>query len=101
MKLNSVQTFGRLVEECSKVGISRTLAFKLVRLGVLETFSIGKRRFVCLESLRTLPQRMPSGKPAYGGTSPSDCNAPKFTAQRFRTDVQMVRDGRRPRRGGA
>ena len=47
-----------LVEACGEHGISRTVAFELARTGQLQTFTIGKRRYVLLESLRTLPQRL-------------------------------------------
>lgn len=50
--------FGPLVEECEKHGVSRSVAYELVANGQLETFKIGTRRYVVLESLRTLPQRM-------------------------------------------
>lgn len=51
-------TFGPLVETCARHGISRTVAFELVANGHLETFQIGVKRYVMLESLRTLPDRM-------------------------------------------
>jgi hypothetical protein len=51
-------TYGLLVEECAKFGISRTVAFKLSASGLLKTFAIGTRRYVYLESLRTLPGRL-------------------------------------------
>lgn len=47
-----------LVEVCGEHGISRTVAFELARTGQLQTFTIGKRRYVLLESLRTLPERL-------------------------------------------
>ena len=47
-----------LVEACGEHGISRTVAFDLARKGLLDTFTIGKRRYVRLESLRTLPDRL-------------------------------------------
>lgn len=47
-----------LVEACNDHGISRTVAFDLARKGLLDTFTIGKRRYVRLESLRTLPERI-------------------------------------------
>lgn len=51
-------TFGPLVPTCAKYGIGRTVAFQLAATGVIETFTIGARRFVVLESLRTLPHRL-------------------------------------------
>jgi hypothetical protein len=47
-----------LVEACGEHGISRTVAFDLARKGLLDTFTIGARRYVRLESLRTLPERL-------------------------------------------
>lgn len=52
------RAFGPLVETCRQHGISRTVAFDLSARGVLETFRIGKRRYVTMASLRTLPARM-------------------------------------------
>ena len=43
-----------LVTACADHGISRTVAFEMARDGLLETFTIGARRYVLLESLRTL-----------------------------------------------
>ena len=47
-----------LVEVCGEHGISRTVAFDLARKGLLQTFAIGARRYVYLDSLRTLPERL-------------------------------------------
>jgi hypothetical protein len=51
-------SYGPLVKACAEHGISRSVAFELARLGKLETFTIGQRRYVYLESLRTLPERL-------------------------------------------
>lgn len=51
-------SFAPLVDACKAHGISRTVSFELSKKGLIETFSIGKRRYVYLESLRTLPQRL-------------------------------------------
>lgn len=51
-------TYRPLVTACLEHGISRVVAFELSRLGKLETFTIGRRRYVYLESLRTLPERL-------------------------------------------
>ena len=56
-------TFGRLVPECKKRGIGRTVAFELAAKGVLETFTIGTGRYVKLDSLRTLPERLNNQNP--------------------------------------
>ena len=52
------RAFAPLVETCRDHGISRTVAFELAASGDLETFTIGRRRYVKLESLRTLPERL-------------------------------------------
>ncbi|MBA0300559.1 ethanolamine utilization protein EutA [Stenotrophomonas maltophilia] len=44
--------------ECAKVGIGRSKAYELANAGLLETVSIGRRRFVYLDSLYTLPARL-------------------------------------------
>lgn len=51
-------TFGKLVPTCRAYGIGRTKAFELAAAGILETFTIGTRRYVLLESIRTLPARL-------------------------------------------
>lgn len=47
-----------LIEACREHGISRTVAYELVNTGDLKTFKIGARRYVYLDSLRTLPDRL-------------------------------------------
>lgn len=51
-------TFGPLVPTCKEHGIGRTKAFELAANGMLDTFKIGTRRYVKLDSLRSLPQRL-------------------------------------------
>lgn len=51
-------SFGPLVAECAKRGIGRTVAFDLAKRDVIETFRIGRSRFVVLESLDSLPERL-------------------------------------------
>lgn len=51
-------TFRPLVTACAEHGISRSVAFELARTGKLETFTLGVRRYVYLDSLRTLPERL-------------------------------------------
>lgn len=53
-------TYRPLVPAAADHGISRSVAFELARKGLLETFTIGTRRYVRLESLRTLPDRLAS-----------------------------------------
>lgn len=50
--------FGPFVAECNKRGIGRTKAYELDASGLLETFTIGSKRFVYIDSLLTLPQRL-------------------------------------------
>ena len=50
--------FAGLVEAATARGISRTVAYALVTRGLLETFSIGRRRYVYLDSLETLGERL-------------------------------------------
>lgn len=47
-----------LVDACAQHGIGRTEAFRLVSCGLLDTFTIGRKRFVRLASLETLPDRL-------------------------------------------
>lgn len=63
---NQTPAFRPLVEACDEHGISRTVAFDLARKGLLDSFTIGKRRYVYLESLRTLPERLAANE-APGG----------------------------------
>lgn len=50
--------FRPFIPECAKVGIGRSKAYELADRGVLETVLIGRRRFVYLDSLYSLPQRI-------------------------------------------
>jgi hypothetical protein len=50
------RTFAPLLEVASAHGIARTNAYTLVQRGLIETFKIGRVRYVVLESLRSLPQ---------------------------------------------
>lgn len=55
---STAPTYRPLVEACREHGIGRTAAFELANSGDLETFKIGARRYVYLDSLRTLPERL-------------------------------------------
>jgi hypothetical protein len=50
--------YGSLVDVCKAHDIARTTAFSLAARGLLDTFQIGTRRYVYLESVRTLPERL-------------------------------------------
>jgi len=52
------RAFAPLVETCRAHGISRTIAFELAASGKLDTFCIGRRRFVRIASLHSLPDRL-------------------------------------------
>jgi hypothetical protein len=58
MRTTTEPAYRPLVEACNDHGISRTVAFDLARKGLLDTFTIGARRYVRLDSLRTLPERL-------------------------------------------
>jgi hypothetical protein len=47
-------SFAPLVSTCAAHGICRSVAFKLAATGNLETFLIGQRRYVMLDSLKNL-----------------------------------------------
>jgi hypothetical protein len=58
-KISPVEpTYAPLVETCAAHGISRTKAFEFANQGLLDTFLLGRRKYVYLQSVRTLPQRM-------------------------------------------
>ena len=58
MRTEATPTYRPLVPACAEHGIGRSTAFELARTGLLQTFTIGTRRYVWLESLRTLPERL-------------------------------------------
>lgn len=57
MNTNTQPNFAPLTESLRAWGISRTRGFELVKVGLLDTFTIGRRRYVLLDSLRSLPER--------------------------------------------
>lgn len=66
MSTTAEPAYRPLVEACGDHGISRTVAFELARNGLLQTFTIGARRYVYLDSLRTLPERLAANDAAGG-----------------------------------
>lgn len=52
------RTFGGLVREAEKRDIGKTKAFEFAKLGLIETFKIGNRKYVYLDSFDTLPDRI-------------------------------------------
>lgn len=55
---NQAREFGPFIPECTKRGVGKTSAYALAKSGDLETFTIGTKRYVYLDSLLTLPQRL-------------------------------------------
>ena len=55
------------VQEVTRRGIGKTKAYELAKAGLIETFLIGRVRFVYLDSLATLPQRMAAQQDAQAG----------------------------------
>lgn len=55
--------FGPLVRECKRRGIGKNMAFRLVREKMLDTFMISNRRFVRIQSLESLPDRLAQRHP--------------------------------------
>lgn len=53
-------TYGPLIDVCHAFGISRSVAYELVADGMLETFKLNARRYVYIESVRSLPDRLPA-----------------------------------------
>lgn len=49
--------YDRFPEACLERRISRPVAYRLVQVGVLDTFKLGRTRYVYLDSLEALPDR--------------------------------------------
>ena len=60
-------TYAPLVLACEKFGIGKTKAFDLAKRGELDTFKIGARTYVMLDSLKSLPLRMAGDRKATNG----------------------------------
>lgn len=58
MDTHGQREFRPFIPECARVGIGRSKAYQLADDGLLETVLIGRRRFVYLDSLYSLPQRV-------------------------------------------
>jgi len=54
---DDTRPFVPLVEYARECGVTRTNSYELVRRGLIETFKIGRIRYVVLDSWRSLPQR--------------------------------------------
>ena len=59
MATNEQREFRPFIPECTKRGIGKTKAYELANEGLLETFTLGTKRYVYLDSLLTLPRRLP------------------------------------------
>lgn len=46
------------IPECKRHDIGKNKAYELANAGLLETFTIGRRRYVYVDSLASLPQRL-------------------------------------------
>lgn len=58
MTTNEQREFRPFIPECTKRGIGKTKAYELANDGLVETFTLGTKRYVYLDSLLTLPQRL-------------------------------------------
>lgn len=56
--MEALREYRPFVQACSKVGIGRSAAYELANAGLLETVKIGRKRFIYLDSLYSLPQRL-------------------------------------------
>lgn len=54
----SEPAYAAMVPECKRWDICRTEAFRLARLGLIDTFAIGRKRYVWIASLESLPARL-------------------------------------------
>lgn len=57
-KTQNLPEYGELVRECARWGIRRTKAFDLARKNLIQTFLIGRKRYVWINSLASLPLRI-------------------------------------------
>lgn len=62
MDASELRDFGPFIPECNKKGVGKTKAYELANAGLLETFQIGSKRYIYLDSLLTLPQRLQESK---------------------------------------
>ena len=49
--------YARFPDACIEKGISRPVAYRLVQAGILDTWTLGRTRYVYLDSLLSLPNR--------------------------------------------
>lgn len=58
MKTKELRDFAPFPAACIERGISKTVAYDLLNGGLLDTFKIGRRRYVYLDSLLTVAERV-------------------------------------------
>ena len=58
MPSSETREFGPFIPECTKRGIGKTVADELLKDGLLETFTMGSKRYVYIDSLLSLPKRL-------------------------------------------
>lgn len=68
MDKNGLREFRPFVEACARVGLGRSKSYQLAAQGLIETVLIGRRRFVYLDSLYSLPERV--GRQTVRGAQP-------------------------------
>lgn len=51
-------TYGPLVQSCAAYGINRTRAYEYAKDGLIDTFTMGVKRYVFFASLDGLPERI-------------------------------------------
>lgn len=55
---NLKREYRAFIPACEARDIRRNLAYNLVKAGLLETFTIGRNRYIYLDSLDSLPERL-------------------------------------------
>lgn len=58
IKENPGATFGRFIPACAARGIAKSKAYELADAGLLPTFKIGRARYIKIEVLDSLPDRL-------------------------------------------
>lgn len=58
MNPHELRDYRPFIAECATRGIGKTKAYELANAGLLETFVIGSKRYVYLDSILSLPARL-------------------------------------------
>lgn len=61
---NQLREYGPLLNECEKRGIRKTRAYEYAAKGLIETFSIGRKKYVYVDSILSLPSKIASKQKA-------------------------------------